>query len=125
VPEEAAKALRQRGAARPTAKVNPFVAVVLLADEMLADVAAEALCSKGVIAFDGLPEVPAVDLIAADAGHLAGAARRFPHARLIAVNLSGPDALVGDACRLKPKAFLKKPASAASLVSAVGSELHL
>ena len=42
---------------------------------------------QGVAAFDGVAEGLVPDIVAADAGYLVAAARRFPHARVVAVNL--------------------------------------
>jgi uncharacterized protein (TIGR02266 family) len=124
-PASAIKGLRKLGAASvPGVQVDVRIALLLLSDEMLADAGAELLCAEGIAAFDGIPEGLLPDVIAADAAHLTAASKRFPQARLVAVNLSGPDALIGDASRLKPRVFLKKPVSAIGLVNAIVSELH-
>jgi hypothetical protein len=92
-------------------------AVLMLSDEMLADAAAELLGEEGIATYDVLPQGMRPDVVAATGGHLATAAKALPGVPLVAVNLT-EDALVG-ATRLKLTAFVKKPATGASLTRAL------
>jgi hypothetical protein len=130
-PEEL-KRFQQLASTSPTRSGKPFeprisevsVALLLLSDEMLTDVTAEMLGLKGVAAFDAAPEGLTPDVVAADAANLVAAAKAFPGVALVAVNLSGPDALAGGTTWIKPRSFVKKPAAGAGLTQAILSLLR-
>jgi uncharacterized protein (TIGR02266 family) len=92
---------------------------IAVSDEILADVAAELLGLHGFVVYDGPPEGRAVDVAVVDAQSLAAVAAASPEVPLVVVNSSGPEVLVGKLAALRPRAWIKRPASAASVLDAV------
>ncbi len=92
---------------------------VALSDEVLADVVSELLGLHGFVVYDGPPERCALDVAVVDAKTLGPLVAACPEVPLVVVNSSGPEVLVGKLAVLRPRAWVKRPASAASVLGAV------
>ena len=94
-----------------------------LSEEVLADVCAELLGLHGFVVYDAPPERGPPDVAVADAHTLGALVAACPDVPLVVVNASGPEALVGKLAALRPRAWVKRPASAASVLDAVRRSL--
>ncbi len=94
-----------------------------LSEEVLADVCAELLGLHGFVVYDSAPERGPLDVAVADAHTLSAVVAACPDVPLIIVNASGPEALVGKLAALRPRAWVNRPASAASVLDAVRRSL--
>lgn len=92
---------------------------VALSDEVLADVVSELLGLHGFIVYDGPPEGRSLEVAVVDAKTLGSLVAACPEVPLVVVNASGPEMLVGKLSALRPRAWVKRPASAASVLDAV------
>lgn len=120
--KERLQQLRERGPAGVVARETENLPGVLLAieDAKLRELAREVLTQGGVrLLPESSSERPAV--VVACASHAVDV--MSPGARLVLVNVSGPDSLVGRLAQLRPHAYIRRPASAASILQTVANML--
>lgn len=93
--------------------------LVRLSDEKLMALVAELFTQSGLrMVTESDKAAPVVVVDTGTALEVVGAAARLG-TRIVMVNVSGPDSLLGKLSQLRPAAFVKRPASAAAVLQAV------
>ncbi len=109
-----------------SAQVSGWACVVLrLGDEVMADVTAELLGAHGYLVHEDPPPEVHPGLVVGDLRTASALVHRFKGIPLVLVNVSGPEALVGDMATLRPRGYVQRPASPARIVEAVRKAVQL
>jgi uncharacterized protein (TIGR02266 family) len=112
---------REKEKAAPAVTSSWTSVLLRLSDEVLADVTAELLGVHGFLAFEDPPPEAKPDVVVVDVTTAAAVVRAWRNTPIVMINVSGPEALMGELATLRPRGFVRRPASAARIVEAVRS----